>query len=132
MFFDNNCKLLSHLVNVDDEHLLHMGFPVDVFHAINKHQESDDYCQKHCNPAGFPELVADDEKWVFNSSACEQVNAWFAKFLPVVREMSEVHFNFFLDKMIAIRNEDTVAELARQGYHPRLVPVEEMTALIAL
>ena len=104
VFFDNNCKLLSHLVNIDDEHLLHMGFLVDVFHVINKHQESDNYCQKHCNPAGFPELVADDEKWVFNLSACEQVNAWFAKFLPVVQEMSKVHFNFFLDEMITICN----------------------------
>ncbi|PIL31096.1 hypothetical protein GSI_05792 [Ganoderma sinense ZZ0214-1] len=126
LFFDNNCKLLAHLVNVEDKHLLHMGFPVDVFHAVRKHGQSDGYCQDHCNPAGFPELIGEQPgEWVFNSSACKQVNVWFAKFFPIVREMSEVHFNFFLDEMIAIHNQVQISELTSKHRHPRLVPVEE-------
>ena len=125
--------MLSHIVNVGDDHLLKMGFPVDVFHAVRKHQETDLYCQDHCNPAGFPELMGDQPgEWVFNSSACEQVNVWIAKFLPVVREMSEVHFNFFLDEMIAICNHVRVTELSSAGRRPRIIPIEELKAVHTL
>lgn len=103
-----------------------MGFPVDVFHAVNKHSVDDAYCQEHCNPAGFPELIGDDDQWIFNSSICEQINVWVGKFLPIVREMSEVHFNFFLDEMFSLHNELKVAILAAKGRRPRLVPVEEL------
>ncbi|PIL28517.1 hypothetical protein GSI_08555 [Ganoderma sinense ZZ0214-1] len=126
LFFDNNCQLLAHLVNVQDDHLLRMGFPVDVFHAVKKHAEDDEYCQEHCNPAGFPELLDKDEEWIFNSSVCEQINVWVGKFLPIVREMSEVHFNFLLDEMMSTHNELRVAILQARGRRPRLVPVEEL------
>ena len=115
--------MLSHIVNVGDDHLLKMGFPVDVFHVVRKHQETDLYCQDHCNPAGFPELMGDQPgEWVFNSSACEQVNVWIAKFLPVVREMSEVHFNFFLDEMIKQTNRILVDDLEKRGHLPWSIP----------
>ncbi|KAJ3725375.1 hypothetical protein C8R42DRAFT_640253 [Lentinula raphanica] len=50
--------------------------PVDVFHFKSKHKESDEFCQKHCNPAQWTELVGDDGEWIFNSSAAEQSNVW--------------------------------------------------------
>ena len=103
-----------------------IALPVDVFHAINKHKDSDEFCQMHCNPAGFPELIKDNRDWVFNSSAAEQINAWFGQFLRVVREMREVQYDFFLDEMIAIHNEYRVGVLRRRGRRPRLVPVAEL------
>ena len=103
-----------------------MGFPVDVFHAVKKHGAEDGYCQDHCNPAGFSELLNDDGEWIFNSSVCEQINVWIGKFLPIVREMSEVHFNFFLDEMISIHNDLKVVILAARRCRPWLIPVEEL------
>ena len=96
LFFDNNCLLLKHLRAVGDKRLMEIGLPVDVFHAIRKHKDSDGFCQLNCNPAGFCELYTADNEWIFNSSAAEQGNVWFGKFLPVVREMGEVHYNFFV------------------------------------
>ena len=109
-----------------------MGFPVDMFHAVNKHSEDDGYCQEHCNPAGFAELLDENEEWIFNSSVCEQINVWVGKFLPVVREMTEVHFNFFLDRMISTHNELKVAILEARGRRPRLVPVDELMSPLSL
>ena len=103
-----------------------MGYPVDVFHAQNKHKDTDRFCQEHCNPACFPELLKAEGGWVFNSSIAEQTNVWIGKFLPVVREMSEVHFNFFLDEMICIYNEQKIRLLERRGRCPRMVPLEEL------
>ena len=80
----------------------------------------------NCNPAGFPELYTIDHEWLFNTSAAEQGNVWFGKFMPVVREMDELHFNFFLDEMILIRNEWQVGVLAKRGFHPRLIPRAEL------
>ena len=48
------------------------------------------------------------------------------KFLPIVREMSEVHYNFFLDEMTHDKNEEKVAILFRRGRHPCIVPLEEL------
>ena len=108
-----------------------MALPVDVFHAKTKHKASDEYCQTNCNPALFPELYHEDPEtgvvsWTFNSSAAEQDNVWFGKFLPVTREMSEVHFNFFLDEMIIIYNAHRESVLATRGRRPRLIPLEEL------
>ncbi len=103
-----------------------MGLPVDVFHAVNKHKDSDAFCQLHCNPAGFRELYDEFNKWLFNSSAAEQVNASFGKFQSVVREMAEDNYDFFLDEMIMIHNEWQVGVLYKRGSKPRTVPVEEL------
>lgn len=64
--------------------------------------------------------------WAFNSSIAEQTNVWVGKFLPIVREMSEVHFNFFLDEMMDDHNEQKVTLLERRGRRPRLIPLEEL------
>ncbi|KAI0740570.1 hypothetical protein C8Q76DRAFT_608605 [Earliella scabrosa] len=127
LFFDNNCSLLRHLRAIGDTSLSAIGLPVDVFHAVTKHKESDGFCQMNCNPAGFPELLTADKIWLFNSSACEQVNAHFGDFGPIVREMSEPHHNFFLDEMIMVLNEYRVSVLRKRGKRPRLVPTEELS-----
>ena len=104
-----------------------MRWPVDVFHANTKHKATDEFCQQHCNPALFPELRDEtNTHWIFNSSAAEQTNVWFGKFLPIVREMSEVHFNFFLDEMIMVHNAFRDALLRKRGKYPRIIPLEEL------
>ncbi|OCH83550.1 hypothetical protein OBBRIDRAFT_566446 [Obba rivulosa] len=80
----------------------------------------------HCNPAGFPELYNDQHEWYFNSSVAEQINAWFGKFQAVTREMAEVRYNFFLDEMIAIRNDWVVQELFKAHQQPHLIPLAEL------
>ncbi|TFK85189.1 hypothetical protein K466DRAFT_495238 [Polyporus arcularius HHB13444] len=126
LFFDNNCNLLKHILHNHEHRLDDVGLPVDVFHALRKHKESDGFCVMNCNPANFKELYSELLGWLFNSSAAEQGNVWFGKFMPVVREMSEIHYNFFLDEMILIHNEQRVALLEKRGLHPRLVPIEEL------
>lgn len=103
-----------------------MGLPVDVFHALTKHKESDEFCKMNCNPATFPELFNALHQWLFNSSAAEQINVWFGHFQSIVREMREENYNFYLDEMIAIHNEWQVAVLYKRGSRPRLVPIEEL------
>lgn len=119
MFFDNNCKLHEHLAAQNDTYILgRMGLPVDVFHFKSKHKATDTFCQTHCNPAKFKELIGPDGSWLFNSSAAEQANAWFGGFRPIVREMGVARYNFFLDEVIAIRNRFTKDGLLRQGMAP--------------
>ncbi|KAI0744593.1 hypothetical protein C8Q76DRAFT_605770, partial [Earliella scabrosa] len=128
-FFDNNCSLLKHVMASEElrsHAIANIGLPVDVFHAITKHKDSDAFCQMHCNPAGFPELYDKSDQWVFNSSAAEQTNVWFGQFLAVVREMGEVNYNFFLDEMIVIHNEWQEGVLAGRGAQPTLVPRDEL------
>lgn len=79
--------LLKHLIATHDHYFDRVGLPVDVFHAKNKHHESDIFCQTHCNPAMFRELIGVNNDWVFNSSAAEQANVWFGAFQAIVREM---------------------------------------------
>ncbi|RPD52418.1 hypothetical protein L226DRAFT_468036 [Lentinus tigrinus ALCF2SS1-7] len=127
LIYDNNCNLLKHIRASGLQDLYHTALTVDVFHANTKHSDRDEFCQENCNPALFPELYDDAKgEWVFNSSVCEQVNAWFGKFLAVVREMSEVHYNFFLDEMIAVYNEYREKILHKRGKRPRLIPLDEL------
>lgn len=89
IFFDKNCQLLKHLIASGDHYFDHTGLPVDVFHASNCHHETDTFCNVHCNPAKFEELIDPTQPngWRFNSSAAEQANAWFGGFASIVREM---------------------------------------------
>jgi hypothetical protein len=64
--------------------------------------------------------------WCFNSSAAEQVNAWFGGYLAIIREMRVDHFNFFLDEMIRRRNILMLADLKDQGRAPYLIPREHL------
>ncbi|KAI0724250.1 hypothetical protein C8T65DRAFT_563690, partial [Cerioporus squamosus] len=126
LFYDNNCHLLRHIRTQGTPGLDRTAFPVDVFHATTKHTDRDEFCVENCNPALFSELYNDLMEWIFNSSAAEQVNVWFGKFIAVVREMSEIRYNFFLDEMITIYNAYREAVLAKKGKHPRIIPVEEL------
>ena len=104
IWYDNNCKLYSMLQNDKDPYLGHYfdqcALPVDVFHYKTKHKESDIDCGKNCNPYKWPELRIDDKEWQFNSSAAEQVNAWYGWPQAIVMEMQVDRYNFFLNEMV--------------------------------
>ncbi|KAF8827032.1 hypothetical protein HHX47_DHR5000564 [Lentinula edodes] len=122
IFYDNNCHLQSHLQAQQDLFFQGTMLPVDVFHFKSKHKESDEFCQKHCNPLQWTELVGDNGKWVFNSSAAEQGNVWIGGYQAIVREMLPHNYNFFLDEMIKRRNEVLVAKLRQAGNAPYRIP----------
>lgn len=67
-----------------DTYFSGVAFPVDVFHFKTKHKESDEFCGRECNPARWPQLM-NNGKWVFNSSAAEQVNSWIGGFRSMTR-----------------------------------------------
>jgi hypothetical protein len=92
---------------------------VDVFHFLHKHDERHEFCQEHCNPVAYPELLAPDSKWFFNTSVAEQTSIWLGGYQSMCREMLPTKFNFFLNEMIRLRNQITVAKLAADGHNPR-------------
>ena len=130
IFYDNACHLLRHLQAQKDTFFTLVRLVVDVFHARG---HNDHFCDTHTSPALFPELRSNGG-WVFNSSVAEQTNVWFGAFQAITREMSEprsahIHYyfgitylspryNFFLDEMISIHNEQLVAKLERKGKQP--------------
>ena len=116
ILFDSNC-LFSKVVE-GDPFFEDIGLAVDVFHFKCKHKVEDIYCQTHCNPAKFPELLTADGGWYFNTSACEQTNVWLAGYNAICREMTAAKFNFFLDEQIIRRNIAKLAALKEQGHHP--------------
>lgn len=90
VYYDNACNTLKHLWSTShsrDPYFDDIGFVVDVFHARNKHHEDDAFCVAHSNPVLYQDLLNDDGTSWFNSSAAEQVNKWYVKFLPIVRGM---------------------------------------------
>ncbi|KAJ8489877.1 hypothetical protein ONZ45_g13412 [Pleurotus djamor] len=123
IFYDNNCQLQAHILKEKDPFFKGIIFPVDAFHYKSKHKTPDEFCQKHCNPARWPELVVDDGKWRFNSSVAEQANAWLGGYLAIVREMLPHRFEFFLDEMIKRRNEYVVEKLWQEGKIPYRIPL---------
>lgn len=115
---------------------------VDAFHFAG-HKADDDECQHNCDPKTFPVLKTPDKRWLFNSSAAEQVNSWFGKFQPKVKEMNVIRlvlksyfsfishplvrsYNFFLDEVLNIRNSLREDELRRKGLVPRLMDQTEL------
>jgi hypothetical protein len=99
-----------------------VGMCVDVWHFLNKHKASHTFCQEHCNPADYPEMMTPDGKWYFNTSIAEQTNVWLGGYHSILREMSVVKYNFFLDEMIRLRNQTVVAKLASDGFQPGYAP----------
>jgi len=121
ILFDNNCSL-KRLVK-DDPDFANVGLSVDVFHFKCKHSEKDTFCQQHCNPALFPELMGEDGTgWYSNSSIAEQTNVWLGGFHAICREMLPDKFDFFLDEMILQRNRITRDKLEREGHGPSTRP----------
>ncbi|KAF7342835.1 hypothetical protein MSAN_01999500 [Mycena sanguinolenta] len=119
--YDTNCDARQQVLAHPDEWawFLDVGMSVDVFHFLNKHSVTHTFCQEHCNPAMFPELMDEDGGWFFNTSVAEQTNVWLGGYHSMCREMKPVKYSFFLDEMIRLRNEITVAKLAVDGHHPR-------------
>lgn len=122
IFFDNNCHLQEHLRASNDTFFKQVILAVDVFHFKSKHKETDEFCQKHCNPALWKELADEHGKWIFNSSAAEQANVWLGGYHAIVRDMLPHRYDFFLDEMIKRRNERLVARLRETGKVPYLIP----------
>jgi hypothetical protein len=122
IFYDNNCMLAK--VVKGDPFFSNIALSVDVFHFKSKHSVTDTFCQVHCNPAAFPELISDDGKgWYFNSSIAEQTNVWIGGYHSICREMLVDKYNFFLDEMILRRNSLTRARLEKQGHSPETWPL---------
>ncbi|KAJ7605847.1 hypothetical protein DFH06DRAFT_1348440 [Mycena polygramma] len=97
-----------------------VGMTVDVFHFLNKHDAGHEFCQEHCNPVAYPELMnPDGHTWFFNTSIAEQTNVWLGGYHSICREMLPTKYNFFLDEMIRLRNQQTIAKLAADGHNPR-------------
>ena len=92
---------------------------VDVWHFLNKHQVTHEYCQKHCNPAMYKELLDKFGRWFFNTSVAEQTNAWLQGYHSICREMLPVKYDFFLDEMIRLRNVVVLQRLEDGGHNPR-------------
>ncbi|KAF8545581.1 hypothetical protein OG21DRAFT_1370836, partial [Imleria badia] len=114
IFFDNNCSLAQHIKL--DPYFSNIGLTVDVFHFKSKHKETHTFCQEHCNPAVYPELIGEDgQGWFFNSSVAEQVNVWIGGYHAICREMLVDKYDFLLDQMILCRNRATRAKLEAQG-----------------
>lgn len=119
--------MLQHiLASGDGEYFSNCAFPVDVFHCKSKHKETDVFCATWCNPAAYPDLITDEQKWRFNSSIAEQTNAWFEGYQAIMREMRVERYNFFLDEMIRRRNDATSESLGRKGHLPHLIPRAEL------
>ncbi|KAF9045648.1 hypothetical protein BDZ89DRAFT_942555 [Hymenopellis radicata] len=125
IFYDKACHLLEHLLKTKDPYLTaRTAHFYDLFHGAFCHKEGDTFCNDHCNPTNFPDVLDDQGRIIFNTSACEQANAWFGGFVTIVREMSLSHFGFFLDEMIMIHNEIAAMRLEDNGFNPTILPEE--------
>jgi hypothetical protein len=66
----------------------------------------------------WPQLCINEEEWRFNSSAAEQVNAWYGRFQAIVRELQVDRYNFFLNEMVKQRNRLIIDDLVKRGHNP--------------
>ncbi|KAF8894187.1 hypothetical protein CPB84DRAFT_1816137 [Gymnopilus junonius] len=122
IFFDNNCSIAKAVKT--DPFFQNVGLTVDVFHFKCKHSEKDQFCQDHCNPTAYPELLGEGkQQWYFNSSIAEQTNSWLGGYHAICREMQAHRYNFFLDEMIRRRNIMTREKLAKGGCMPGTWPL---------
>jgi hypothetical protein len=125
IWHDNNCKIRQMLQNDIDPHLRNYfedcAMPVDIFHFKSKHKETDDTCNRFCNPYIWPEL-RDRSKWRFNSSAAEQSNVWIGGYQAIVREMEVHRYEFFLDEMIKHKNRLVIGDLTLKLKSPYSIP----------
>lgn len=121
--YDTACDAKQQVEARGDTWWKDIGMCVDVWHLLNKHKTTHDYCQKNCNPADYPELMSDDNTgWWFNTSVAEQVNIWLGSYHAICQEMLPIKYNFFLDEMIRLRNSITVSRLEAKGWNPRHAP----------
>ena len=72
----------------------------------------------------YPELrVDDDGNWFFNTSIAEQNNVWLGGYRAIIREMSAVKYDFFLDQVIKVKNEITKERLEARKCMPDYRPL---------
>ncbi|KZT61919.1 hypothetical protein CALCODRAFT_427048 [Calocera cornea HHB12733] len=129
IFYDNNCQLHRYMAERPTlkRHFEGTALVVDVFHFKCKHSEADVYCSTHCNAMAYPQLYdAATQTWTFNSSACEQTNAWLNKYRGIVRAMLPVQYEFFLDEVIKERNRFLVSELENNNHRPHTIPASAL------
>lgn len=100
IFYDTNCDAKQQAMK--DPWFDDVGMCVDVWHFLNKHKVTHQFCQDNCNPAMYPELESEPGKWFFNTSVAEQTNAWLGGYQSMCQEMLPVKFDFFLDEMIKL------------------------------
>ncbi|KAI0052237.1 hypothetical protein FA95DRAFT_1580111 [Auriscalpium vulgare] len=133
MYYDSNCLLQAMLENdpdpYDRTYFDDSALGVDAFHFSTKHKATDVECGRRCNPYIWPELRTPDGQWRFNSSIAEQVNVWIKGYVNIVREMEVTRYNFFLDEMVKLRNQRTVAKLRARGHRPYRIPRDVLLAL---
>lgn len=120
--YDNCCRVYNHLRATNDPLLDVIGCPVDAFHYDCKHKATDIVCQEHCNPRKFPELVNKDGTWFFNSSKCEQHNAWLGGYHAILREMTAYRYEFLLDELILRKNRAIIQKQEHDGHVPSYIP----------
>ncbi|KAF8224723.1 hypothetical protein L208DRAFT_1116868, partial [Tricholoma matsutake] len=108
---DSNCDAKQQVMASGNPFFADMGMSVDVWHFLNKHKVTHEFCQVHCNPAMYPELMNEKGKWYFNTSVAEQTNMWLGGYHLMCHEMLPAKFNFFLDEMIQLRNIEMLKTL---------------------
>ena len=100
VIYDSNCAAKQQVMASKDPFFETVGMCVDVWHFLNKHKVSHIFCQQHCNPAMYPELMNEQGGWFFNTLVAEQTNVWLGGYHSICCEMLPMKFDFFLDKMI--------------------------------
>lgn len=101
--YDSNCLAKQQVLANSDTYawFKDIGMCVDVWHFLHKHKSTHEFCQLHCNPADYPELMGPDgTSWAFNTSVAEQGNGWINGYTSICWEMQAVKYDFFLDEMI--------------------------------
>ena len=118
LIYDSTCDAKQQAMASGDPFFADIGMCIDVWHFLNKHKVTHKFCQQHCNPVMYPELMDNDGQWYFNTLVAEQINAWLAKYNSMCWEMLPVKFNFFLNEMIQLRDIKTLKRLDANRHHP--------------
>lgn len=115
VFYDNACRLTEHIYHGDGDIKDFEGtvIPVDPFHH-RSHAGSDTFCQRFTDPKLFPD-IQENGKWIFNASAAELTNIWYGGFASMCRNMHSIKYNFFLEEMVALRNEWLIKKLEKRA-----------------
>ncbi|KAF7797854.1 hypothetical protein EIP86_009060 [Pleurotus ostreatoroseus] len=116
--YDDACDLLRHIVtqNPADPWISSTKFIVDAWHYIG-HRATDVLCRLWCNPTpkngSQPDLIRVEadangnvhETRAFNTETAEQFNAWLNGYEAPLRQMTDVHFDFFMHVLFLLYAE---------------------------
>lgn len=89
VFYDTNCDARQQAKN--DPWLTDIGMCVDVWHFMNKHKVTYEYCQKNWNLYMYKELRDNNSQWTFNTSIAEQTNPWLQGYHSLCAEKWSQH-----------------------------------------